>query len=79
MNVIEQEIIEKIHALPSEEQQQVLRFVQTLEIRKRKRLNIFEEIDRITNEVSLEDWAELPTDGAERVDSYLYGAGKEKK
>lgn len=74
MSIVEKEIIEKIHILTSEKQREVLRFVQILEVKERRRLKIFEKIDQITAQVSLDDWAELPMDGAEKIDEYLYGA-----
>ncbi len=72
-------LIEKVRALPPEQQEQVSRFVESLEGRKPKsRLGIFERIDRIVSAVPLASWAELPADGSDNVDHYVYGTPKEK-
>ncbi len=75
---VTQEIVEKINALPVEKQKEVLRFVQEIEVKPKRRLKIFEQIDEITSQVSHESWAELPADGAEKVDEYLYGKLEKK-
>jgi putative addiction module CopG family antidote len=37
---------------------------------------IWEEIDEITKGVPDEEWAKMPTDGAEQHDHYIYGTPK---
>ena len=76
---IEEQIIEKLRVLPSEKQEELLRFAETLASgTQRARLSILEEIDAIVNEVPPEAWDEVPTDGSINVDHYLYGAPKRK-
>ncbi len=65
-------------ALEDDEVKQVLNFVK--DSRKEKRSasaksisTIFEEL---SNEVRLDDWKELPVDGADNHDHYLYGSEK---
>ncbi len=78
---LQQTIQEKIHVLSEEEMRQVLNFVTSLQKQRKtaraKTLSaIFEEL---SNELPLEQWRELPADGAENHDHYLYGAPKKTK
>jgi len=75
---VTQEIVERINALPVEKQREVLRFVREIEVKPKQRLKVFEQIDEITSRVPRESWAELPADGAEKVDEYLYGKAEKK-
>lgn len=77
---ITEEIVEKVQILPKNKQREVLRFVTEIEIKTKpkQRLKIFEQIDEITAQVPKESWAELPADGSEKVDEYLYGETEEK-
>ncbi|MEP6925818.1 MAG: hypothetical protein ABI954_15230, partial [Pyrinomonadaceae bacterium] len=74
-------IQEQIRVLSEDEMRQVLNFVNGLQKEKKvlqaKPISaIFEELSK---EVSLEEWNELPSDGAENHDHYLYGASKKTK
>ncbi len=78
---IEQTVIEKLRALPPEQQEEVLRFVENLnrQLGNRmppSRMTIWAAIDEIVKEVPAEAWNELPNDGSLNVDHYLYGAPK---
>lgn len=78
---IEQTVIEKLRALPPEQQEEVLRFVESLSRRLKnrtppERMTIWADIDEIIKEVPAEAWDELPSDGSLNVDHYLYGAPK---
>ena len=78
---LQQTIQQEIRVLSEEEMHQVLNFVTALQ-RQRKPAQvkplsaIFEEL---SNELPLEQWSELPADGAENHDHYLYGAPKKTK
>ncbi len=74
-------IQEQIRVLSEEEMRQVLNFVNGL--RKEKMASqakpisvIFEDL---SSEIPLDEWRELPSDGAENHDHYLYGAPKKTK
>ncbi len=74
-------IQEQIQVLSEGEMRQVLNFVLSLQKAKQgsqvKPVSaIFEEL---SNQVSLEEWRELPADGAENHDHYLYGAPKKTR
>ncbi len=79
---LEQAILKKLQALPDGKQQQVLDLVDALldkeqlappESTRRPISEIFEEL---SSQIPLEEWAELPRDGAEQHDHYLYGSPK---
>ena len=76
---LEQAILKKLQALPDGKQQEVLALVEALldkeqlappESTRRPISEIFEEL---SSQLPLEEWAELPRDGAEQHDHYLYG------
>ena len=78
---LQQTIQEQIRVLSEEEMRQVLNFVNDL--RKEKTVSpakpisaIFEDL---SSEILLDEWRELPSDGAENHDHYLYGAPKKTK
>jgi hypothetical protein len=79
---LEQAILEKVQALPDEKQQEVLALIEAMLNQERTSqplgfarpiAEIFEEL---SSQIPLEEWAELPTDGAEQHDHYLYGSPK---
>ena len=78
---LQQTIQQEMRVLSEDEMHQVLNFVTALQ-RQRKPTEvkplsaIFEEL---SNELPLEQWRELPADGAENHDHYLYGAPKKTK
>lgn len=78
----EQAILEKLQALPDEKQQEVLALVDKMlkeeqEARPRENVRpIWEIITELSSEIPMEEWAKLPTDGAEQHDHYLYGSPK---
>lgn len=80
--VVNRERYEKfLAALEDEEIARVLDFLKDLrkekKARKAKPISaIFEELSK---EISIEEWDELPSDGAERHDHYLYGSSKNPK
>ena len=74
----------KIQVLPVEQQQQVLDFVDFL-IKKHDLAeqqpsspSIWERINTITRQVPDEVWEQIPIDGAEQHDHYLYGTPKKE-
>jgi hypothetical protein len=76
---IEEEILERLRALPVAKQEEVLKFTESLaKDNQPKRMSIFEQVDQIAQRVSPEAWDEVPSDGSINVDHYLYGAPKRK-
>ncbi len=73
MSAVEEEIIERVHALPADRQEEVLRFVESL---TPSRKPLLEEIREIYQDIPDAEWEKLPRDGSENLDHYLYGAPK---
>ncbi len=68
-------------ALEDEEIVKVLDFMKDLhkEKKAKKAKPISAIFEELSNEIPLEEWQELPTDGAENHDHYLYGSPKKAK
>jgi hypothetical protein len=79
---LEQAILEKLHSLPDERQKEVLALVDELLQKEQEPLStrnsrpIWEIITELSSEIPIGEWAQLPTDGAEQHDHYLYGSPK---
>ncbi|MDQ3686419.1 MAG: hypothetical protein M3430_12590 [Acidobacteriota bacterium] len=74
---IENVIGEKVRALPFERQQEVLEFVERIEMSAAApRRTLGELADELLKDVPREVIEQLPVDGAENHDHYLYGARK---
>ncbi len=84
---VEQELVEKVRALPPEQQEKVLHFVEDLQQSQaapqaeteQARMTIWDKVEDIIKQVPPEAWEELPKDGSLNVDHYLYGAPKREK
>ena len=78
---IAQTIFEKVKILSLDEQKEVLEIVEKkISVTQKKDSRpIWEVIVEISSQVPDEEWAKLPTDGAENHDHYLYGAPKKQK
>lgn len=74
-------INEQIRVLSEDEMRRVLNFVNGL--RRESTLSGIKPIsvifDELSSEIPFEQWSELPSDGAENHDHYLYGAPKKTK
>ena len=84
---VEETVIAKVKALVPEQQEEVLKFVETLERRGSavggeslagSGKTIWDEIELLSKRVPPEEWAKLPTDLSENIDHYLYGAPRKK-
>jgi Tfp pilus assembly protein PilN len=79
---LEQAILRKLQALPDGKQQEVLALVEALLDKERlalpesTRRPISEIFEELSSQIPIEEWAELPQDGAEQHDHYLYGSPK---
>ena len=79
---LEQAILKKLQALPDGKQQEVLALVEALLDKERPappestRRPIGEIFEELSSQIPIEEWAELPRDGAEQHDHYLYGSPK---
>jgi len=83
---IEEKVIEKLRALPEDQQAEVLKFVEDLAGLETNadnglaagRVAIWDKIEEIMRDVPDEVLANIPTDGSINVDHYLYGASKKQ-
>ncbi len=74
---IEESLIQKLRGLPPEQQRELLNFVEKLEQQSaQKPKTIWEEIREIVADMPDEVWKNIPRDGSENLDHYLYGAPK---
>ena len=79
---LEQAILKKLQALPDGKQHEVLALVESLlekeqtEPAESTRQPISEIFEELSSQIPLDEWAELPQDGAEQHDHYLYGSPK---
>ena len=69
-------LVEKLQSLPPEQQQEVLDFVDRLPPAAAGRNAIFARIEEAVKQIPTEAWDEVPADGSENLDHYLYGAPK---
>lgn len=81
---LEDQLIDKVRALPPEKQQEALRLLDTLATGASSegtgvdRRPIWEIVDEINAGLPADTWEKVPTDGAINLDHYLYGAPKQQ-
>lgn len=72
-----EQIIEKVRQLTPEQQREIRRFVEGIgPDLESSRKTIWEKIREHAKEVPDEVWEQMPVDGAEQHDHYLYGTPK---
>ena len=82
---LEDQLIDKVRALPPEKQQEALRLLDTLtsdasfEGTREDRRSIWEVVDEINAGLPADTWENVPTDGSSNLDHYLYGAPKKQQ
>lgn len=69
-------VIENLRHLPPEQQEEVASFIEELFERLEPHPNLWDRIEERVAQVPEEVWEEIPTDGAEQHDHYLYGSPK---
>jgi hypothetical protein len=69
-------VVSKLILLSTDQQQEVLDFVEFLAQKQVYAKPIWEEIREISERVPAEEWDRLPTDGSVQHDHYLYGTPK---
>ncbi len=81
---LEDQLIDKVRALPPDKQQEALRLLNSLaagtssEERGVDRRSIWEVVDEINAGLPADTWENVPTDGSINLDHYLYGAPKQQ-
>ncbi len=82
---LEDQLIDKVRALPPHKQQEALRLLDSLatdvssEETNAGRRSILELIDEINAGLPVDTWENVPTDGSINLDHYLYGAPKKQQ
>jgi len=79
---LEDELIDRVRALPPDKQQEALRLLDTLASGTGSEPNgtgvarrpIWEVVDEINASLPADTWENVPTDGSINLDHYLYGA-----
>lgn len=81
---LEDQLIDKVRALPPDKQQEALRLIDTLASGTSSqrtdvaRKPIWEVVDEINAGLPADTWESVPTDGSINLDHYLYGAPKQQ-
>jgi len=82
---MEDELIDKVRALPPNKQQEALRLLDTLASAPSSESNgggdrkpIWELAEEINAGLPADTWDNVPTDGSINLDHYLYGAPKQQ-
>ena len=79
---LEDQLIDKVRALPPDKQQEALRLLDTLATSPSSegtgvdRRPIWEVVDEINAGLPADTWANVPTNGSIDLDHYVYGAPK---
>ena len=81
---LEDQLIDKVRAMPANKQQEALRVLDTLASGTGSEPNgtgvarrpIWEVVDKINASLPADTWENVPTDGSINLDHYLYGAPK---
>lgn len=73
---VEQTVIERLRMLPPEQQREVIAFVEGLVKKSHIEKTLWQRIDERVREMPAEVWMNIPADGAEQHDHYLYGVPK---
>ena len=79
---LEDQLIDKVRALPPNKQQEALRLLDTLATGASSeapdRRSIWEVVEEINAGLPADTWENVPTDGSINLDHYLYGAPKQQ-
>lgn len=76
-NALKQDVIQRVKALPEDQLRDVLQFVESLQSSEQASRSIEEKIARIVNDEPRDIWEDVPADGAENHDHYIYGRPKQ--
>ena len=77
---LEDQLIDKVRALPPDKQQEALRLLDSLAMGSEGtgmyRRPVWGVVDEINAGLPADTWENVPTDGSINLDHYLYGAPK---
>ncbi len=72
---VAEKIYERVKILPIEKQKEILHQIESIE-EKQTPLTIWQKIRARTEKIPDEVWEEMPKDGSQQHDHYLYGTPK---
>lgn len=83
---LEDQLIDKVRALPPDKQQEALQLLDTLAGQASSEPNrtamdrkpIWEIVEEVNDGLPADTWDNVPTDGSINLDHYLYGAPKQQ-
>jgi len=81
---LEDQLIDRVRALPPDKQREALRLLDSLasDVNSERinvdRKSIWDVVDRINAGLPADTWENVPTDGSINLDHYLYGAPKKQ-
>ena len=75
---LKQNIVQDLDRLSPEKLEAVRDFIESLR-RSQSMSSIFKQIDESIQSISEDDWEEVPSDGAERHDHYIYGTPEDNE
>jgi hypothetical protein len=78
-DTLRQEVIQRVEGLPQDRLQEVLRFVESVSRPEPSSRSIEDKIAAVVGEEDRDVWEDVPPDGAERHDHYIYGTSGEDK
>ena len=76
MQIVEEQLVDKIRTLTDKECEDVLRYVDRVISNQDRPKTFGEKIMEIVADVPDEVWEKVPKDGAEQHDHYIYGTRK---
>ena len=76
MQVVEEQIVNKIRTLTDGEREDVLRYVDGVLSKHKRDTSLVEKLLALSSQVPDEVWDRIPTDGSEQHDHYIYGTRK---
>lgn len=76
MQIVEEQIVDKIRTLTDKEREDVLRYVDDVISNQNRPKTLVEKIMEIVADVPDEVWEKVPKDGSEQHDHYIYGTRK---
>ena len=74
---LREELIRQVQTLPEDRLQDVLHFVESLRSSEQSTASVEDKIAAIVEGKSGDIWEDVPADGAERHDHYIYGRPKD--
>ena len=83
---LEDQLIDKVRALPPDKQQEALRLIDTLASQASAepngtsvdRRSVWEIVEEVNARLPADTWENVPADGSINLDHYLYGAPKQQ-